>query len=120
MPAAARPEPEIARAIPAQPQWNSSAEITCIWPSESEAVALNRLKALEALLTSLFYYLPGRALFFVVLARGGTDHVAGEGPGTIFVVLLLVIQCEIHPSPSSTRSQSSLIDWSVNESWKLS
>src|SRR5690348_173527 len=38
MPAAARPEPLIARAIPAQPQWNSSAEITCIWPSGSEAL----------------------------------------------------------------------------------
>ena len=37
MPAAARPEPEIASAVPAQPQWNSSAEITCIWPSESSA-----------------------------------------------------------------------------------
>ena len=37
MPAAARPEPEIASAMPAQPQWNSSAEITCIWPSGSEA-----------------------------------------------------------------------------------
>src|SRR4051812_16009458 len=38
MPAAARPEPLIASAIPAQPQWNSSAEITCIWPSGSEAL----------------------------------------------------------------------------------
>src|SRR4051794_5630172 len=38
MPAAARPEPLIARAIPAQPQWNSSAEITCICPSGSEAL----------------------------------------------------------------------------------
>ena len=30
MPAAASPEPEIASAVPAQPQWNSSAEITWI------------------------------------------------------------------------------------------
>ena len=37
MPAAARPEPEIARAIPAQPQWNCSAMIGCIWPSSSSA-----------------------------------------------------------------------------------
>ena len=37
MPAAARPEPEIASAVPAQPQWNSSAEITCIWPCSSAA-----------------------------------------------------------------------------------
>ena len=37
MPAAARPEPEIASAVPAQPQWNSSAEITGIWPSASAA-----------------------------------------------------------------------------------
>ena len=37
MPAAASPEPEIASAIPAQPQCNSSAEITDIWPSESPA-----------------------------------------------------------------------------------
>src|SRR5438128_1235926 len=38
MPAAARPEPLIASAIPAQPQWNSSAEITCSCPSGSEAL----------------------------------------------------------------------------------
>ena len=66
-------------------------------------VALDRLQGAEALLASLLDDLPGSALLFVVLARGGTDHVAGEGPDTIFVLLLLVVQCEIHPSPSSKR-----------------
>ena len=49
MPAAASPEPEIASAVPAQPQWNSSAEITCIWPSRVGGGALDALEAAEAL-----------------------------------------------------------------------
>ena len=50
MPAAARPEPEIASAMPAQPQWNSSAEITCIWPSGSAAERWMSSSPLQALL----------------------------------------------------------------------
>ena len=65
--------------------------------------ALDRLEALKALLARLLDHLPGNALLFVVLARRGADHVAGKGPGAVFVVLLFIVQCEIHPSPSSTR-----------------
>ena len=99
MPAAARPEPEIASAMPAQPQWNSSAEITCIWPSESAAERWIASSAAEALLARLLDHLPGDALLFVVLAGGRADHLAGEGPAALLELELLLVQCEIHRSP---------------------
>ena len=99
MPAAARPEPEIASAMPAQPQWNSSAEITCIWPSGSAAERWIALEAAEALLARLLDDLPGDALLFVVLAGRRADHLAGEGPAALLVLQLLVVECEIHCVP---------------------
>ena len=60
--------------------------------------ALDALEAAEALLARLLDHLPGDALLFVVLAGGGPDHLAGEGPAALLVLLLLVVQCEIHGS----------------------
>ena len=60
--------------------------------------ALDALEAAEALLAGLFDHLPGGALLFVVLAGGGPDHLAGEGPAALLVLQLLVVECEIHGS----------------------
>jgi hypothetical protein len=62
--------------------------------------ALDPLEAAEALLARLLDHLPGSALLFVVLARRGTDHLAGEGPAALLELLLLLVQCEIHAIPS--------------------
>ena len=112
MPAAARPEPEIASAMPAQPQWNSSAEITCIWPSRVGGRALDPLEAAEALLAGLFDDLPGDALLAVVLGGRGADHLAGESPAFLLVLELLVVECEIH----WFLPRRGPIDWSVSQS----
>ena len=115
MPAAARPEPEIASAVPAQPQWNSSAEITCIWPSASEAERWIDSSVPKPCFRASRDDLPGNALLFVVLARRRPDHVAGEVPATVLELQLLLIQFEIHRS-SQLRRRGRLIDWSVNSS----
>ena len=71
MPAAARPEPVIASAMPAQPQWNSSAEITCIWPSGSSAERWMPSRPPKPCAARLFDDLPGDALLASCLAAAG-------------------------------------------------
>ncbi len=79
--------------------------------------ALDALEAAEALLARLLDHLPGDALLFVVLAGGGPDHLAGEGPAALLELLLLLVQCEIHWVPSWYAPLAvRLIDWSVNQS----
>jgi hypothetical protein len=77
--------------------------------------ALDRLERAEALAARLLDHLPGDALLFVVLAGGGPDHLAGEGPAALLELQLLVGQCEIHAVLSgSCGGVGRLIDWSVN------
>jgi hypothetical protein len=68
--------------------------------------ALDRLERAEALLARLLDHLPGNALLFVVLARRRADHVAGEGPATVLVLLLLLVERKFHSIPlvAATRS----------------
>src|SRR5262249_13087744 len=79
--------------------------------------ALDRLERPEALPAGLADDLPGDALILDVLASRRPDHVAGEAPATLLELQLLLVQFEIHRSP--TRSARVLIDWSVNDPKRL-
>ena len=105
MPAAARPEPEIASAMPAQPQWNSSAEITDIWPSGSAAERWMPSRPPKPCLRASLMTSQGMLSSSSCLRRRRADHLAGEGPAALLVLLLLLVECEIQfrsPYASST------------------
>ena len=100
MPAAARPEPEIASAMPAQPQSSSSAEMTPIHTVGVRAHALEVLESLDALLAGGLDDLPRDRLLGVVFGGDRADVLLREPTQLGLELQLILVQGEIHGATS--------------------